>query len=72
MQRLEKHSPSHAEKQVPAGGHRCLHKFPLGRDCLAVAAGAAQALSPGGWHHSGLSRTGSAVDMGVAVSSGAG
>lgn len=64
-------SPSRAETQVPAGGHRCLRRFPLGRGCPAAVPEAVHALSPSGCRRPALSRTGNAADMGASRSSGA-
>lgn len=64
-------SPSHAERQVPVGGHRCQHIFPLERDCPAAAPEAAHVPSPGGCRRPAPSRTESAADTGASRSSDA-
>lgn len=64
-------SPCHAERQVPAGGHRCLHRFPLGRDCPATAQGAEHVLLQDECRHPAPSRTGNAAGMGASMSSDA-
>lgn len=64
-------SPSHAERPAPAGGQRCLHRFPLERGCRAAAAAAARAPLPGEWRRPARSRTGSAADTDASASSDA-